>query len=43
MIYTALYGVMLLMRAASNKRASGRGWALEIEIFWALLIGIEPI
>jgi hypothetical protein len=35
MIYTVLC-VMLLMQAASITRESRRGYALEIETFWAL-------
>jgi hypothetical protein len=40
--YTALY-VMLLMGANPLRGQVGRGWSLEIETFWALWNGIEPL
>ncbi len=42
MIYTAPY-IMFLMRADPLQGQVGGGWALEIETFWALWNGIEPL
>jgi hypothetical protein len=42
MIYTDPY-VMLLMRANLLRGQVGGGWALEIETFWTLWNGIEPL